>query len=209
MKKEDLSEIEIVDLASLERAILEMKGPFGGVAPLWRGHANIEWKLQAEVFRPASNGNPASESTLLGYFMTHAESRYQRCPPSSDRVAWLMLARHYGLPTRLLDWSLSPLVALYFATKQDDVDGCLWALEAGLMNLQMVGTRALFMGDELVVRQLVDAAVEPNKAPPGLEKRALAIAMREIDSRVFAQQGACTIHADALDLSDIEYEHPP
>jgi FRG domain-containing protein len=41
-------------------------------------------------------------------------------------ITTLMVMRHYGVPTRLLDWSLSPFVAAFFASEVETQDGEVW-----------------------------------------------------------------------------------
>jgi hypothetical protein len=56
MTADDLSTIEIMDLVGLQLAMSEAGLIFGGILPVWRGHAEFDWKLQPEVFRPIQEG---------------------------------------------------------------------------------------------------------------------------------------------------------
>src|SRR5437773_608578 len=58
-----------------------------------------------------------NERFLAHTFRLRAGSRYSSCPPLDEYPRWLFLMQHYGLPTRLLDWTASPLVALFFAVE--------------------------------------------------------------------------------------------
>jgi FRG domain-containing protein len=198
---------DIGEFSSFLRALDVAHTQLRGLQPFWRGQAHIDWPLTPEVFRNPPWGKHYPEVTLIRMFMGQAESRTQRCPAHDDFVGWLILARHFGLPTRLLDWSMSPLVALFFAVEhQSDADGALWALDAGGLNQDMIGEDRQLIVDDPPVQELVSLAFEPGAgvhlaASTRTAGRVLAVGAREIDSRVMVQQGAFTIHGDQTNLA--------
>lgn len=114
---------------------------------MFRGHGRSDWLLQTSLERAAVRtvkgpGDPPLigplammphelELNLLLQFQRRAHHYISNPPRDTEVVDWLALMQHHGVPTRLLDWTFSPYVALYFAVENStrDTDCAVWAVD--------------------------------------------------------------------------------
>src|SRR5579859_1873652 len=98
----------------------------------FRGVGKAEWTLQSSLERLEIPPIVEAERYLLTTFQRRVHHYISDPPAKENDLEWLALLQHHGAPTRLLDWTKSPYVALFFALDERCEEGekcALWAID--------------------------------------------------------------------------------
>jgi hypothetical protein len=147
----------------------------GHKGPLWyRGCGKLDHDLTPSLYRHKTSKTIEDfmrlEKFLLARFQQRSIPFHAR--PSGDPWEWLFLMQHYGVPTRLLDWTESPLMALFFAVTLArpslsskgrpvfDRDASIWFLDPEKWNKRAVDLKS-FTGSVLTTDDPNAGAYKP------------------------------------------------
>ncbi|MFQ5670649.1 MAG: FRG domain-containing protein [Acidobacteriota bacterium] len=99
----------------------------------FRGLSTSDYRLETTLSR--LRGRPAR---LEGHLLRNFRKYAHRDVVERDFLwNWMSVAQHHRLPTRLLDWTYSPYVALHFATANTEkfhTDGAVWCVDFARAN---------------------------------------------------------------------------
>lgn len=101
---------------------------------VFRGMDVAKWELLTSLQRLPKK--PSTNTSVIEHSLVRSFRKYANAGAYDEKSEWYVLAvaQHNGLPTRVLDWTASPLVAAHFACGDErykDDDGAIWCLDAG------------------------------------------------------------------------------
>ena len=125
-----------ITIHSTEELLLEFKNLRNSTSFRFRGQSVEAWSLL-----PKAGRHPFSERNDFEIFRNwkrRAKGLINR--EQSSNMDLLTIAQHYGLATRLLDWSLNPLIATYFACNENHKqNGEIFIYESKVMTSEQIG----------------------------------------------------------------------
>jgi hypothetical protein len=180
----------------------------------YRGMQHIDSDLSTTLRRL---GGPFAnhEGHLLRNFRKYA---HRDAVPGDSVWNWLSLAKHHGLPTRLLDWSFSPFVAMHFATQDIDafaVDGVIWLVDYAQVHRLLPARLRRILREEAADVFTAEMLGRASATLPGLDRLAgrgdfaLFFEPPSLDDRIVNQYALFSLMSSAsASLDEWLQDHP-
>lgn len=170
----------------------------GETTPWYRGQKKAEWPLLPGEFRfPQINPDETRSEFIL-----KAASLLPRLP-SSD-WEWYFITQHYGLPTRLLDWTTGSLIALHFALCHDtgEQDAAIWVIDPWALNQWSRKSPDLLLSTDPQAATYLPPLYRRTRIPA----RPAAIVPPYNSPRITVQRGAFTVHGSNTKPLDSQFK---
>ena len=158
----------------------------GEVRPWYRGQKRADWSLLPGEYRYQD----INFDELRSEFMLKSRPLLDHVPVNDWE--WYFLMQHYGLPTRLLDWTVGALIALHFALCQNtgDYDAAVWILDPWELNRWNYGVPELILTPD----KQAQSYLYPPYVTKKLSPKPIAVIPPYNSSRITVQRGAFTVH---------------
>ena len=150
---------------------------------IYRGMPDADFKIITSLKRICKNKRKQLEPTILSNFTKYAALE----DPSIETSVWrqMILGQHHGLPTRLLDWSFSPLTGLHFAVSEHDLsqmdkhDCVVWRIDVDELHSLLPQKYQKIMKKEQTtvfsLKMLQEACQDPQEYDRDMEGKAMVI----------------------------------
>ena len=180
---------------------------------IYRGMWNKDYDLKTSLIR-LGGAYEKLEHHLLRNFRKYA---HENASPGNSVWNWLAVAQHHGLPTRLLDWTYSPYVALHFATtdfERYDQAAAIWCMNYVKSNeyIPKVLRDAIYHeGSNVFTPEVLEPVCSSLKALESFQKEHFVLFLEppSLDARIVHQYALFSMMSSAkAALSDWLPAHP-
>lgn len=185
---------------------------------LWfRGHSNSSYKLNSGLARINETKTVVRnyENSIYNSFINYGD---YYCDKFIEYKEWntLFLMQHYGLHTRLLDWTDSFMTALYFANygRNKDEAACIWVIDPIELNKNCIGIydKTEDEGYDFIKLLTIDSLPKrienyKNYFEKDIHINTFALVPRRNNERLVSQNGFFTIQGSELIPMEEEYKH--
>jgi len=188
-------------------ADMSQGGPEGPM--IFRGQSDESFSLRPSLTRVLKEKNIAQEQGL--YMESKALASFKRVAHLAadfcgglnheDVLLWWEIMQHYNAPTRLLDWSKSPYVALYFAVEDlSSENGAFYTFDAGHLNF-VKEVRYRSSESDWVRNDMLQLGKSLNNE--AYEKTIMVVGCPRPTNRMVAQQSSFTVCTELLSDHDV------